>query len=576
MLTNVILVHPPFPANERHKRVLPLGIAYCAAYLRRSLPDVSVRVVDAHAEDLSLDQTLARIAVARRPGGLTVLGVSYWTLQAPWAYALSAAALTSWPDIIIVHGGVHPTALPEEALRYAHYCVLHEGEATLGELIQELREGRGAGGVTGCAWRGERGIVVNPERPFIKDLDTLPFPEWGLLPMERYDTPLHIVGGKRVPVIGSRGCPYECVYCGSPFMWGRKLRWRTPGNVLDEMGEIIRRYGIPQFHFWDDNLMLDRGYIEGLCEGIARSGMAIRWTGLTRASHVTRNADLMPLLKRSGCIGLEIGIESANPETFREIGKNEDLEAILGVAELHKRHGMYPMFTYMAFNPGETIYGYWKQARFIDRMLEGLPVARYFQPTPLPVYIGQFCTPHIATGLSREAPRKGMVLASGWADRYHHQINFVPASVLEDVPLRINRRLDGMHLRLLNYLLQTAFWSDFNRSRTRREQGDELERFRRYAIAFYRRCRGRRSVGRIAMSLSRRFALDATESVRFAAFLSYILAQLGLIQSAREPASVEIRERRVAGIDDIPGLLMPSPGPARRLFSAMTGRGYTR
>lgn len=552
METKVILVQPPFPANERHKRVMPLGLAYLAAYLRREPPGVAVEILDAHIENLSLEATLARVGERCAGEGLTIVGISYWTLQAPFAYALSEGIKKRWPGTVVVHGGVHCSVMPEEALRYADYCVLREGEVSFAQLVAALAGGREIHAIPGTACRSDEGHTVNPPRDFIDDLDLLPFPAWELLSMESYDYPLHIVGGARVPVIGSRGCPYNCSYCVSPVMWGRKLRWRSPENVLEEMEEIIRRYGIPRFHFWDDNLMLNRDYIRGLCEGILKRGMSVRWTGLTRASHVVENADLMPLLSRAGCIGLEIGIESANPETFRRIGKEESLDQIMEVADLHKRHGMHPMFTYMAFNPGETIYGYWLQANLIDAMLEGMPAARHFQPTPFPLYLGQFCTPHPGTALRRQAETMGIMLADGWHDCYHHQVNFVPHSLLDDSPVRIKKRLEEKHYALLDYFAHEALWSYFNESVPMEEQRKTLRLFRRFAERFYRYSRGKETVGRIAEKVRIHLGVDEKTGIRFAAFCAYMLAQMGMIRSAHEEASAEIQERHIADLSQIP------------------------
>src|SRR3989338_6475585 len=164
-----------------------------------------------------------------------------------------------------------------------------------------------------------------------------------------------------MPVIGSRGCPYNCSYCVSPLIWLREVRWRSPENVIEELKEIIKKFQIPQFHFWDDNFLLNREYVIGLCEGILKENLKIKWIGLTRASHVQKNKDLIDLLAKAGCIGLEVGIESANPETFLQIHKEENLAVIEEIAKLQKDNGMYPLFTYMAFNPGETINGYYLQ-----------------------------------------------------------------------------------------------------------------------------------------------------------------------------------------------------------------------
>jgi radical SAM superfamily enzyme YgiQ (UPF0313 family) len=556
MDVSIILIQPPLPANERHKRVLPLGLAYLAAYTRTRIPDLRYRIIDGQVLGLSIEEIVRRVAA--EPGGRKIVGVTYWTCQAPAARGISAEIKKRIPGSVIIHGGIHTTIFPEEALTHADYAILNEGEQTFYELLRHLLNGEGElSAIPGIAYRSDTGSRVTAPRQFIQDLDDIPFPAWDLLDIERYDSPLHIVGGKRLPIIGSRGCPYGCTYCGSPLMWRKQVRWRSPENVVGEIKASIEQLGIAQFHFWDDNLMLKRAYIEKLCRLIMAEGLKIKWTGLTRASHIARNGDLMGLMKEAGCIGLEVGIESANPKTFYTIQKEESLQTIEEVARLHKENGMYPLYTYMAFNPGESISGYYEQARFIDRLTADLPWYDYFHPLPFPLYTGQFCTPHVGTKLHDEAPQLGTVLADGLEDYYHHRINFAPNTLLDDLPCRNAARLTLFHYRLCTFALTWSFWSDFNAAVPLERQRAELADYRDCLALFWKLSNGKRALRAIAEETHRKLAIDRKQAIRFCAFIALVLGQTGVIVSARDDKNKVRKEIKVATMEQISNNLKP-------------------
>jgi len=535
----ILLVQVPLPGNERHKRIIPLGIAYVASYLLEKMPDVNVGILDAQVQSLNYWETVRKMTERK----WDVIGIGYWTVQAQFARNLSHAVKSRYPDTIIIHGGVHPTVAPHEALESADYAVLHEGEQTFHELVKTLRERGDISSVRGIAYKKDGQIVRTEVREFIKDLDSLPFPAWHLLPIEKYQMPLHILGGERMPIVGSRGCPYECSFCASPLIWKRRVRWRSPENVVAEMKEIMKRYDICYFHFWDDNLTLNPTYIRRLCELIIEEKLDIKWIGLDRSEHLNKHPELLDLMKKAGCVGIEIGVESANPDTLLHIRKHQDVDENHIALINQRKAGLYPLYTCMAFNPGESITGYYLQREFLDEAQEGYPWYEYFHPFPFPLYMGQFSTPYPGTKLYDEAPSLGMVLLDDPEERYHHKINFVPNSLLDDVPTRTIRQLDAGHYYVYVLATWTAFYTEFNMRNTRDELAHRLYDSWRFLNAYFGRCEGRFTVRQLAVQLAEYLNFNFNRSVRLTAFTTYILAQLGIVRSALYHTDLKIEPR---------------------------------
>ncbi len=534
---NILLIQPPLPANMRHKKVLPLSLGYIASYLQKNSAGINVEILDALVLNMSYAGVVKEIFRKKRD----VVGITFWTAQVPFVYNLAKAIRRENPDTTIIFGGVHTTCCPKEAAKFADYCVLHEGEETFCELLECIRNKKSPHKIKGLAYIKNGEFIQTSPRRFIDNLDDIPFPAWDLLPLERYDTPLHVVGGRRMPIVGSRGCPYNCSFCVSPYMWKQRVRWRSPENVVCEIMELIERYGIRQFHFWDDNLLMNKEYIEGLCTRIIDNRLDIRWVGITKGSYITAHPEIMGLLKESGCIGLEIGIESADPDTFLNIRKEENLRDLEEACRLQKEHGMYPLFTYMSLNPGENITTYYLQAKFIDKILSGLPWYDFFHHLPFAVYVGQFCTPHIGTELHENAENLGMVLAEGWEEYNHHTINFVPNSLLNDVPLKTIEQL-----RESDYVICTEAAWGWMYELDPREESLSLQMakrctFLRFVSEFFSRCNGSMSLKDIAREMSENSDIGFKKSIQYSVLITIVLSQLGVIRSALFNTEIEMR-----------------------------------
>ncbi len=534
---SVLLIQVPLPANQRHKRIIPLGISYLASYLMREQPEVNVGILDAQVQSLNYYQTLSKTLERN----WDVIGISYWTVQAQFARNLTRAIKSARPDAFVVHGGVHPTIKPDEALDAGADCVvLNEGEITFTELVDARRHGRPTADIAGIAFKRDGELVRTDPRPFIHDLDSIPYPAWELLPIEKYKMPLHVVGGERMPVIGSRGCPYACAFCCSPLIWKRRVRWRDPAKVVDEMEALNERYGFTYFHFWDDNITMNESYIRGLCNELIDRKLGFRWVGLDRAEHLNRHPDVLKLMQQAGCVGIEVGVESANPDTLLHIHKNQAVDENYIALKNQREAGLYPLYTCMAFNPGESIVGYYLQKQFLDEAQRGHDWYEHFHPFSFPLYMGQFSTPYPGTELHDEAPHLGMVLLDDPEERYHHRINFIPNSLLDDVPLRTIDKLTPEYYYLYLLAVWTALYTVFDHNNPRQEIVDYLYDAWRLLNALFARATGRFTVRQLALRISEELNFPMTKSFRLTAFTVYIFAQLGVFRSAVSHLDVEV------------------------------------
>lgn len=524
----LVFLLPPFPSNRRHKKVIPLGVCYLSSFLKSKLSWVKIGVIDAHLYNLSFPEVLKKIKEFKPD----VLALSYWSLQAEFAYKLYGEVKKIDKRIIVISGGVHPTAIPQEASLYSDFVVLSEGEITFYELLKALLEKRqNFYNIEGIAYRKGKDFIKTLPRQFIQDLDTLPFPDLDLVDIYKYDTPFHVLGGRRIPVIGSRGCPFNCIFCGSPSFWRRKLRFRNPLKVVEEIALIKDKYKIDKIHFWDDNLILNREYFQGLCEGIIKASLKVAWIGLSRSTDIIKNRDLLKLAKESGCVGIEIGIESANPLTYISTQKNEALENIREAAYLQEKHGLVPLYTFMCFNPEEKTSSYYFLKKFIEEISPLSYRFQAFHSLPFRVYIGQFATPHAGTEFERRKEEFGEMIDSSWVSRYHHVINFLPHSLLKDIPCKLSKRLslDDKFVSLQVY--KTSLWNEIPPYTPMRKRLYKEYRYLKFLENFYQEMDGKSSFKQIAQKLSWKLKLEKKTAFQYAAISIVVLSQLGLIKS---------------------------------------------
>jgi len=331
--------------------IQPMGLLYLGAVLRAA--GHRVEVIDADVERLGHAIVAGRVARLRP----RLFGITATTAQANEAFALAAAVKERWPAVFIVLGGAHASALTELSLQECpsvDAVAFGEGERTILELVDHVRDRAPLDGVAGVAFRGRQGLVVNPPRALIEDLDTLPFPAWDLVPMARYTASTWFPNKVKqyTNIFTSRGCPYGCTFCGAKATWTRKFRARSPENVVEEIQQAYKQLRIPNFFISDDLFTLKRERVLAICERILQTGLPITWTCLSRVNTV--DPEMLALMKRAGCYLISFGLESGSQAVLDRLGKATTVEQGIRAVEMTHAAGIKVFGSFMIGSPGET------------------------------------------------------------------------------------------------------------------------------------------------------------------------------------------------------------------------------
>ncbi len=268
-----------------------------------------------------------------------LVGISTITSTAPRAYAIADRVRKR--GIPVLMGGPHVTFLADEALDHADFVIRGEGEQTMMAFVDAWEKGGGFSEIPNLSYRDNGRAVHNARRPFVKDLDQIPFPDLSLLKSTRKG----ISGLSSIPVQTSRGCPFDCSFCSVTGMFGKKYRFRSTENTIAELRRYNDRKNL--IFFYDDNFTADRKRAKDLLEAMIRENFKFKWTTQVRAD-VAKDLQLVKLMKKAGCHTLYIGFESVNPESLKAMKKRQTVEEIADAIRVLRRHriGIHGMFVY--------------------------------------------------------------------------------------------------------------------------------------------------------------------------------------------------------------------------------------
>lgn len=340
-------IYPPAHVNPASLTALrpaaPLGLAYIMAVVRKAGHEVVFLDALAEApEQYTAEGPLRRIGLSNRQiadridSGAGVICISnMWTYAWPFIREMICEIKKNHPEKIIICGGEHFTGLAELSMQQApiDYIVQGEGEDIIVQLLEKMNSEIifKPQNIPGLVWRKDDDIMVNSRADRIKEIDRIEWPAWDLVKLDIYDRYSFVNGasfGKTIPILATRGCPYQCTYCASPKMWTTEWYARSYIDVVDEIEHYVRLYQATNFPFHDLTMILKKQWIMDFSREIINRKLDITWQLPTGTRCEVIDHDVAPLLLQSGCKTIcyapETGSEGLR-HTIKKMMKTEKL-----------------------------------------------------------------------------------------------------------------------------------------------------------------------------------------------------------------------------------------------------------
>ena len=348
----IVLVQPPNLQRSGDWKKMkvsrpPINIALLASYLRQFGHEPFIYDFDwfeGSADDMST------LILKQNPD---VVGFTCLTPRFEITLHIAAKLKKAAPKIKIVIGGAHVNAVKERSLHSADidYAIYGEAEEASAELLKAIEAKGDPGEIRNLIYRKAGKIIMNPVRPFIQDLDVFPFPAWDLLNLQDYIDPV-IFDGIHMGVMTTRGCAWDCIFCSSGVIWGRKVRFRSAENVADELQYIVETLGITNVMFYDDTFTLNKPRFLKICREIVKRKLNLRYYCQLRVD--TIDEEVADGLAESGCITAALGVESGDEEVLRTLKKGIKKSQVYKAVAALKSAGVPILASYIIGSPGDT------------------------------------------------------------------------------------------------------------------------------------------------------------------------------------------------------------------------------
>lgn len=350
----ILLVAPAKDSSRGLAKFPPIGLGYVASALRRAGFN-DVVILDCLLEGMDIAAFEAYVRRSRPD----VVGINSWSLSVKDVARSLETVKRVDPSIVTVIGGPHPSALAErslEGLPHADYGFKGEAEKGAPMLMQYLegKAGVALGMIPGLMWK-EHGAVMSNPQVFEPDLDSLGFPSWDLIALDRYASSGSLVQKKTACIITTRGCPFPCTFCSAFVTAGRVVRRRSIGNVMDEIRLLMTVYGIRRFVIFDENITLNRDHIKGFCAAVIDSGIKASFELPNGIRLDTLELDVLKMMRRAGFSErVAVGIESGSARLLRFMKKGLTKEEIKEKVDLLNAAGFRPIGYFIVGFPTET------------------------------------------------------------------------------------------------------------------------------------------------------------------------------------------------------------------------------
>jgi radical SAM superfamily enzyme YgiQ (UPF0313 family) len=378
-MSRITLINPPgiktFSSIQMQTPNPPIGLAFVAAVVRRE--GIPYTVIDAVGEgmdciteysarkDIKVQGLTYQEVVQRIPEDTDIVGVTcmFSTLW-PITRGLARLIRQRFPNVLLLLGGEHGTAVPEHVLRSSDFdmVALGEGVDTVVAIVNAYR----TNGRDKMKWHAVKGIAfLNEDHEYVSTglaarkiaVDDIPLPDWDSIPIREYIDRHQLNGaniGRSMPLIATWGCPYQCTFCSNPAMWTQRWIPRSPKKVVDEMEMYMHKYNVTNFDFQDLTAMIQRRWIIDFTEELIQRGLKVTWQLPSGTRAEVFDDEVASRLYRSGLRLLAFAPESGSPRMLKLVKKEVDLTEMLAAMRCAiAAHLKLSCFIVIGF-PGET------------------------------------------------------------------------------------------------------------------------------------------------------------------------------------------------------------------------------
>lgn len=328
----------------------PLGLAYLGAVLEQE--GHTVEVIDMDAENITKD----RFITILKKGQYGLVGLTATTPTYNNVVKLcEAVKKESFAKTVI--GGIHATVMGVEAIapNSIDFLIKGEAEETICELADCLEKKEDPLQVKGLLYKNKKNgvIIVNEVRELIEDLDALPFPAWHLFKQLKYTYPDSLYPFV-LPIMSSRGCPFNCSFCSAKSIFLRKFRPRSAKNVVDEIEYLIKNYRVREIHFWDDNFTFDKERVFKIKDEILKRKINIKFSFPNGLRVDCVDMEILRVLKEMGTYSIAFGVESGNQNILNSVSKGTTIEKIKTAFQMLKKLNVETWGFFMIGFPKDT------------------------------------------------------------------------------------------------------------------------------------------------------------------------------------------------------------------------------
>jgi anaerobic magnesium-protoporphyrin IX monomethyl ester cyclase len=361
-----LLINPP----EHFARYPYLGLCYLAGALKSF--GIKVAILDCTALKLKIEEVVKDIAFYQP----AIIGISVMSMNLPTCYHLIQAIKSAYPSAIIVVGGAHINADPGIiGPMGVDYAFVGESEFAFAEFCATILGGGKPVCLSGLVTNYE-GIISAQPASIVSDIDILPFPAYELLPLNEYYSPLSKV--KVVSAITSRGCPYNCIYCGK--LQKTPYRYLSIKKILELIDRLVNHCGIQWIEFVDEIFTLNKAHVIDLCKSISEQNYVFSWGIGTRADKI--DEEIIYYLKKAGCqkigFGVETGSERIRFLDQKMIANQQYIDAV----QLCHKYKIKTVGTFILGHPTETKKEMLQTIKFASQLSLDLAYINKMIPIP--------------------------------------------------------------------------------------------------------------------------------------------------------------------------------------------------